>query len=178
MARRETLAFNVDAIRDRLWRRTAVPDGLLQKTFTRLDEQLDATRVKHFTDKGRVVSKRTYVDNIARLQAIDKVLSVVGAYHKEAETKQMGTAVALEIDPQTGRYKIIVGAATQGAIAPPEREAADEVIIQEQTKPKVGMLAVIRDPTANVLDESPQVINMRTRLKSKTELYRDMFKDE
>ena len=179
----KTLAFNVDAVRERLWRSAAIPEALLHKAIKRLDEQLDATHTKFFTFQGEVKGQTELVDNAARLSAIDKVLSVAGAYQKEKEVNQGDRAVAMEIDPETGRFKIIVGMSV-GALASPEQEAADELMTKPQTREMVSgprhgdLVGLPPGASGNVLDEAPQVINLRTRLKTKEEIYRDMFKED
>jgi len=136
---RETLAFSVDRVRERLWTNVAVPPDLLQKTFRELDAQLTAKTTKHFAFQGQVVDERTVADNGARLGAIDKVLSIAGAYVRERDQRPPSTAVALEIDPVTGIYRIVVGVGVGQAAPPPEKEVHNEVVQSLEIASSSGM---------------------------------------
>lgn len=110
---RRTAAFDVEAIRRQMYERVAPPSHLLQKAFTRLDEQLDATRTEFFSFQGSVVEKREVVDHGTRGSAIDKVMKVAGAYAHESD-KPKAPTVALRIDPVTGVMELVIGTSPEG----------------------------------------------------------------
>lgn len=105
---RQTAAFNVQAIRDRLLRHTHVPAMLLNKAIAKLDKKLDAKETKFFTYQGQVVERADVEDHAAQLSAIDKVLSMTGVYAKETDKRSAPPQVTLRITPN-GVFEMVVG---------------------------------------------------------------------
>jgi hypothetical protein len=177
---KRTAAFSVEAIREH------VVSRLFDKAAQRLEEQLDATRKQFFSLNGTVMDERTVPDNTARLAAVDKVMSVAGAYMKDREPPRPDNRVAIEIDPVTGIHKIVIGGAPQAL--PPEREVLD---VDTQTSdpgdsmnadgvspspPQLRLASLIEEARADDREEEMETIRIGPFVPDA--IKKHMFRDE
>lgn len=127
---KRTLAFNPERMRAVLWHDFAIPESLLQEAVDELRKQVKAKKVEYFAWHGEIVSKRVVKDNAARQGAIDKILSMTGAYVRERDVgRNDNNAVTIEIG-EDGVHRIIINAQGAPAALPPESEDAYEMTRQ------------------------------------------------
>lgn len=105
---RNTSAFNPDAIRREIRSAAAVPAGMLRKALRKHYEKLDAKETKFFTYQGQVIDKVDVEAHDIQLRAAELIERMAELYVNEARSAPR-QSVALEIDPNTGVVRIVVG---------------------------------------------------------------------
>ena len=176
-----SFAFNPERARTELWRGVALPEQLLQKALNRLNEQLDAKKTLHFTHQGQVVEQVDVEDNQTRAGAIDKVLSISGAYVKKEDTgKNQTPHVTLVVDQETGVIRLEVGgsanaeptAMNNGDIGISSYSGAGEELSTQLALPLSKVL-----PADDNEEPAPEIIKVRKGGLPRA-VYETMFGDD
>jgi len=168
---KRTTAFNVERVRADILARVRIPDGLLQKAFDRLHEELDAKKTEFFAHQGEVISKVDVIAHETRLNAIDKVMKVSGVYARENDTKNETPQVAMEIDQKTGVMRLVIGGqqGNGGAYVDTENNLNDARPSMTQLAPPDSDQLSLFEPNGHSIDdkeETPEVQVVSTRGKT------------
>lgn len=104
------MALSVDKVRHEMLRGILVPRHMVNKALQTTFAKLDARETKFFSHKGIVTQTREVDDHGTQLAAADQIFTLAGLYAREREERPSTPGVALEIDPNTGVIRLVVGA--------------------------------------------------------------------
>jgi hypothetical protein len=105
-------------MRARMWANVAIPEDLLQAAISRLRKHVDAKKTLHFTHQGSVVEQVDVDDHQTQQAAVDKILSMSGAYVKKEEKSSSTPQVSVTVDMQTGVMRLEVGSGSNESTTP------------------------------------------------------------
>lgn len=156
-----TSAFNVERMRERMYRNVAVPDDFLQKAVDTTYKKLTAKKTQFFSHMGEVKSVIELEDHVTQLAAADQVYKLSSLYARERDAAPGQPTIALEMNPQTGVVRLVIGAL-------PEVSRPGDVIEIPVLPPVVECLPtthVDMSPSGTTPqqeeDQPPQVVKVR-----------------
>lgn len=104
----KSLAFNSERLRQLLWQRVAPPPEMLQNAINKLNEQLEATETKFFTNEGLVVGREEVPAHAIQQNAANAILKMSDAFPRDRVDKAGPPSVTLEI--KDGVFRLHIGA--------------------------------------------------------------------